>query len=277
MSNAWSSFLDSPTYRTDYILTPSKMYPFSNDFSSFPHTTLPALPSSRSPSPNFFESMKDLMPAPLRSKTRSPILRSRTTDGERKPKPTPEVGTGAEWGYHLPRSVDDRSQARSVSPMPCRPVLEQRSRSSPQCPKSPPPRYLRIPREDTTKEPVGEDISPRKRIYEPYRQPAKQTREPIHSPRALKSPRRLTLQAPGRQPRRYIPSMIDYLTMEQLEDVWQMQDIYKGTVDVPAKPATPIWQIEDDMDPRSPLIELVHPAFRNEPHSFHNSFSRPVA
>ena len=276
MSNAWSSFLDSPTYRTDYILTPSKMYLFPNDFSSSPHTTLPALPSSRSPSPSIFESMKDLMPAPLRSKTRSPILRSRTADGERKHKPTPEVGAGAEWGYRLPRRVDDLPQARSVSPMPCRPSLEQRSRSSPQRVGSPPPRYLRIPREDITEEQV-EETPPTRQIYAPYRQPAQQVREPIHSPRALQSPKRRRLQASGRQPRRYIPSMIDYLTMEQLEDVWQMQDIYKGTVDVPAKPATPVWRMEDDMDPRSPLIEMVHPAFRNEPHSFHNSFSRPVA
>lgn len=252
------------------------MYLFPNDSNSSPHTTLPALPASRSPSPTFFESMKDLMPAPLRSKTRSPILRSRTADGEKKPKPTQEVGARAEWDSYQPRRVDDRRQARSVSPMPCRPALEQRSRSSPQRTRSPRARYLRIPREDMAEEHI-EETPPARQSYELYRQPAQLIREPIHSPQTLHSPKRQRLQASGRQPRRYIPSMIDYLTMEQLEDVWQMQDIYKGTVDVPAKPPTPMWQIEDDMDPRSPLIELVHPAFRHEPPSTHNSFSRPAA
>ena len=38
-----------------------------------------------------------------------------------------------------------------------------------------------------------------------------------------------------RKRRENIPSMIDYLTMSQLENVWQKQDTYKGVVDVPQR------------------------------------------
>ncbi|MCJ1225329.1 hypothetical protein MMC12_001978 [Toensbergia leucococca] len=35
--------------------------------------------------------------------------------------------------------------------------------------------------------------------------------------------------------REQIPSMIDYLTLEQLENVWRKQDTYKGCVEIPQK------------------------------------------
>ena len=64
-----------------------------------------------------------------------------------------------------------------------------------------------------------------------------------------------------------LPSMTDYLTMEQLESAWQMQDTYKlGSVELiskPQTPKTPLWKIDELVDPRSPLA-LVHPAFRNQ-------------
>ena len=38
-----------------------------------------------------------------------------------------------------------------------------------------------------------------------------------------------------RERRENIPSMIDYLTLSQLENVWQRQDTYKGCVDAPQR------------------------------------------
>ena len=58
--------------------------------------------------------------------------------------------------------------------------------------------------------------------------------EPVHS------------QARSRRP--YIPSMIDYLTLEQLETMWRRQDTYKGTVDAP--------RTTDDLD----LLMSARPA-----------------
>jgi len=89
----------------------------------------------------------------------------------------------------------------------------------------------------------------------------------------MRSQIRLGGLAPGvssGRSRRHVPSMLDYLSLEQLEDLWELQDLYLGPVDVPQKPGSPMWRTGED-DPRSP----IHPAFR--PHySIHNSFARPV-
>lgn len=55
-------------------------------------------------------------------------------------------------------------------------------------------------------------------------------------PLANSEPR--SLRSPGqkrRKRREPIPSMIDYLTLSQLEKVWQRQDTYKGCVDTPQR------------------------------------------
>ena len=246
-----------------------------------PLKELPASSISRSPSPNFLESMKDLVPAPLRKKTRSPLQISRpfTADGGNRLQPTLEV---AELNASPPQRISDPRQTRSVSPMPQGPPPELST-------QSPQPRWNYMPREFLTAEQV-ENLPPTScRVYEPFR-PAiksrkapsrKSSRDALRSPRALRSPIRPgSKPSSSRQPRKHIPSMIDYLTMEQLENEWRRQDRYKGTVDVPTKPATPRpssprWRFEEHLDPRSPL--LIHPAFRHVEPPFHNSFSRSMA
>ncbi len=53
---------------------------------------------------------------------------------------------------------------------------------------------------------------------------------PINEPRSSRS------SAQKRRKRReQIPSMIDYLTLSQLENVWQRQDTYEGVVDAPQR------------------------------------------
>jgi len=59
-------------------------------------------------------------------------------------------------------------------------------------------------------------------------------RQPItlanNEPRSLRSPGQKQ-----RNRREHIPSMIDYLTLSQLENVWQRQDTYKGCVHAPQR------------------------------------------
>ena len=253
-----------------------------NNLSAPPRVIL-ASSLSRSPSPNFLESMKDLVPAPLRKKTRSPIQISRpfTADEGNRLQPTLEVGGTADWNAYPPQKLPDPRQARSLSPMP-RGLIPELP------PQSPPIRYKTVPREYLTTQQVENLPSSSRRAYEPYRIAVKSyknptrnnSREALRSPRTLRSPIRLGSKASGRQSRKHIPSMIDYLTMEQLEREWQRQDRYKGTVDGPTKPGTPQpsspkWRFEEHLDPRSPL--LIHPAFRHLEPPFHNSFSRPTA
>ena len=234
------------------------------------HTTLPAPPFDRSPSPGYLSSMKDLVPAPLRSKTQSPIPRPRTTDGGRSVQPVQEIGPRGKWNAFPVQRLEGPDRSRSVSPMPSTRLPETL-----RIPTPPPKDPLRQ-RDYLTAEQVENLPSSQRAYQQPNRvhQPSTKTaKDAILSPRAVRSPVRPGPRTPGRLPRRQIPSMIDYLTMEQLEDIWQIQDQYKGTVDVPAKLASPVWLIQEDEDPRSPGI---HPAFRNRPHPFHNSFASPA-
>ena len=52
----------------------------------------------------------------------------------------------------------------------------------------------------------------------------------------------------ARRKRQHVPSMIDYLTLEQLETVWRGQDTYKGTVDAP--------RTTDDLDFLAPSLTV---------------------
>ncbi|MCJ1336995.1 hypothetical protein MMC09_002273 [Bachmanniomyces sp. S44760] len=101
---------------------------------------------------------------------------------------------------------------------------------------------------------------------------------------------------PVRQSRQHVPSMYDYLTMEQLEGVWDRQDSSTtlGSVDAPIKPASPM-RHSSPATPRSALkvppaltakaaeddhLSLqYHPAFRNiaKSNPFHNSFAPKAA
>lgn len=68
-------------------------------------------------------------------------------------------------------------------------------------------------------------------IEESYTAPHRQA-----IPHANNEPR--SLRSPGqrrRNRREHVPSMIDYLTLSQLENVWQRQDTYKGCVDAPQR------------------------------------------
>ena len=81
---------------------------------------------------------------------------------------------------------------------------------------------------------------------------------------------------PKRQPRKHIPSMVgDYLSLDELEDLWQSQDMYLGTVCAPvvSKPKKLLFTLPEG--PRSP-ITAIHPAFRNDSpadNTHHNSFA----
>ncbi|MCJ1318030.1 hypothetical protein MMC15_003357 [Xylographa vitiligo] len=236
-----------------------------------PHTRLPAI--NRSPSPTFLESMKDLVPTPLRQK-RSQFLRSRSSDEASRTQPIQMASPRSGWDYDSQSRTPDRLQSRSVSPIPAsRSPLLVRARSPRQRYLHVPPEYLttrqtRSPSATATKKmklPIAESMSPRTRPH-----------EPVRSPSGTRSQIKLNITAPpSRHPRKYVPSMIDYLSLEQLEDIWESQDLYKGPVNVPVKVGSPIWRIDED-DPRSPLHpEAIHPAFR--PHmSIHNSYAREI-
>ena len=249
--------------------------PFDLDSLPPPRTRLPAI--KRSPSPNLLDSMKDLVPAPLRSKSRSPILRPRTSNESNRTQPIQVLGARAGWDSNLPKRTEDEQQACSVSPRPTHrapapaPGLARTGNTSPR------QRYLHVPPEYLHVQRVNEvtgSTGHRPELPKANTTPSpRSTREPKRSPLAMRSQVRLGGLAPGvpsGRSRRHVPSMVDYLSLEQLENLWESQDLYQGPVDVPQKPGSPIWRIGED-DPRSP----IHPAFR--PHySIHNSFARPV-
>ncbi|MCJ1292024.1 hypothetical protein MMC34_003574 [Xylographa carneopallida] len=236
-----------------------------------PHTRLPAI--NRSPSPTFLESMKDLVPTPLRQK-RSQFLRSRSSEEASRTQAAQMVRSRIGWDYDGQSPKPDRLQSRSVSPIPAsRSPVPVRARSPRQRYLHVPPEYLtsrqtRSPSATATKDislPIAESMSLRTRPY-----------ETLPSPSGMRSQIKLNITAPpSRLPRKYVPSMIDYLSLEQLEDIWESQDLYKGPVNAPVKVGSPIWRIDED-DPRSPLHpEAIHPAFR--PHmSIHNSYAREI-
>ena len=248
--------------------------PFDMEPSLRPHTRLPAI--NKSPSPNFLDSMKDLVPAPLR-RSRSPLLGSRSSDERNRAQPIEMVGARAGWDCYPSGRVQDLRQARSVSPRPTYKALTPAPLREPS-PRSPRQKYLLVPPEySTTGQVKGLPISANKRPLLPSSKSTwtKDTyRETLRSPSGARIQIKPGVRAPGvpatRQPRRYVPSMIDYLSLEQLENLWESQDLYKGTIDVPQKPTSPLWRLSED-DPRSP----IHPAFRPN-FSTQNSFASVV-
>lgn len=62
-----------------------------------------------------------------------------------------------------------------------------------------------------------------------------------------------------RKKRRPVPSMVDYLTLGQLETVWRSQDTYKGTVDAP--------RTTDDLDMLVPPLFVEAESMPPQPHS----------
>lgn len=83
--------------------------------------------------------------------------------------------------------------------------------------------------------------------------------------------------------REHVPSMIDYLTLAQLENVWHKQDSYRGSVTTPQTAPNPeIQQMQKRLDgwapqsTRDPHPMDVHPALRARSPSFDDSaWSRP--
>ena len=79
------------------------------------------------------------------------------------------------------------------------------------------------------------------------------------------------LAVPRRRQPACVPSMAEYLSLEQLENMWHSQDRFAGPVGAPAgplaagagKPASPRYRVAA-ADPRSPILP-IHPAFREGP------------
>ena len=258
-----------PRIKTDTITNMS--LPFDMEPPLRPHTRLPAI--NRSPSPNFLDSMKDLVPAPLR-KSRSPLLRSRASDEGNRTQPIDMVGARAGWDCYPSGRIQDSRQARSVSPQPTYRALTPAPVREPR----PQQKYLHVPPEYLAAEQVrNPPVSTNRRPYLPSSKTSSlrnNLREPLRSPSGARIQIKPGVRAPGvpgtGQSRRYVPSMVDYLSLEQLENLWQSQDLYKGPIDVPQKPASPLWRLSED-DPRSP----IHPAFRPN-FSTQNSFASAV-
>ncbi|KAI4154728.1 MAG: hypothetical protein LQ340_001486 [Diploschistes diacapsis] len=78
---------------------------------------------------------------------------------------------------------------------------------------------------------------------------------------------------PAQKPREHVPSMVEYLSLEQLESLWQSQDMYVGTVIAPQKLASPV-MLRIVEPPISPIMS-VHPAFRDDPQNDPN-YNRPA-
>ena len=243
----------------------------------------------RSPSPTFLGSMKDLVPAPLR-RSRSPMPAK--SDEKRRTPPITMLGARTEWGSYPPSKLQELPPVRSLSPLPSDLPAHIRGRTpSPGRRRTPPPqKYHYIPTEYLTAERVK--TLPVKQNQRPPLHPSKTSpvtkspREVLRGPRSLRSPSRLEpLRTTRRVPRNNVQSMADYLSLEQLETLWKSQDRYKGTVDVPQKPASPMFRIAEE-DPRSPILPAFlhelpspprpedHPAFRQQVYSIHNSYAR---
>ena len=77
-----------------------------------------------------------------------------------------------------------------------------------------------------------------------------------------------------RKRRENVPSMIDYLTLSQLENVWHRQDTYKGVVYAPQR--APQWNafisgLRSEEHLQTPHIE-DHPAYRR--YNLHDNLAR---
>ena len=71
--------------------------------------------------------------------------------------------------------------------------------------------------------------------------------------------------------RKATPSMCEYLSLDELENLWQSQDLYTGTVTAPAtKPCSPLYRMTH-IGPMPPSL-ADHPAFKSE-HRQYNSFA----
>ncbi|KAI4250156.1 MAG: hypothetical protein L6R40_000328 [Gallowayella cf. fulva] len=87
----------------------------------------------------------------------------------------------------------------------------------------------------------------------------------------------------GQRSREQIPSMIDYLTLAQLENVWYKQDSYKGTVSAPQPTPSPeVERMQQSQQRNRDLLNApsldAHPAIRARGASFDEStWSRPPA
>lgn len=135
---------------------------------------------------------------------------------------------------------------------------------------SPRPQQSRVPSVSDIAGPRMSSDSSSRKVFGPA-EPRNMTMPALAVPAIKES---TSLPVPGRNPRKHVPSMMEYMSLEQLENLWEAQDLYKGNIDVPQKPRSPVWRL-DAVDPRSPL-HPVHPAFRDEPFSFHNSFAAGV-
>ena len=241
---------------------------------------------------------------PVDSKTSSPDVRNRrriSPESVNQFNQKPQVPRSA-WASRPGGRAMDRAATRSLSPVPADRQTEiPRSRTP-----NPPPvsRYNYVPREYTRSPPKltlnippSHRPTPQPRQLPPTRNaqdsprgrsdsseevtfgagPASQQNSsllPRHRPggqlNAL-APLHSRLQA-ARRPRKHVPSMVDYPSLEQLESMWENQDRYVGTVFIaPQKPASPIWRIIQE-PPRSSDLP-VHPAFRDDPENdpnYHN-------
>ena len=63
--------------------------------------------------------------------------------------------------------------------------------------------------------------------------------------------------------RKEVVSMCEYLSLDELESLWQTQDLYSGLINAPAKPCTPLYGMAP-VGPLSPPSLADHPALRNE-------------
>lgn len=87
----------------------------------------------------------------------------------------------------------------------------------------------------------------------------------------------------GRRSRERVPSMVDYLTLAQLENVWHKQDSYRGCVSIPeTAPSPEIQQMQQQLINRraggspEPRFMDIHPALRaKSPPLDDSAWSRP--
>ena len=225
-----------------------------------------------------------------------------STHPRRKMSPEQDfVGARSAWANRPHGHAMDRDAARSRSPVPAdKQTFTLRSRT-PSNPSRPPPvpRYHYIPREYHSPPKLRLQIPPSQRPVPapPSHRPSTKNaldllttrltstegprpeadiaaqqssqlslRTHRSAPRTAQAnlvPRPLNVRSsPARQSREHIDSMVDYLSMEQLESLWQSQDMYLGTVIAPQPTSPPAWRIPDGS--RTPITS-VHPAFRNDP------------
>ena len=194
----------------------------------------------------------------------------------------------------------DRDAARSRSPVPLekqqpatrsrapsRPVASSRYHYIPREYHSPPKLTLEIPPSHRPIPPQPRQLPPSRNAQNSFRGRSDSDEGPNRAGSVAQQSSQLRGQSTSlaplmpkplhvrsvaqRQPRKQVESMVEYLSLEQLENMWRSQDMYLGTVVAPQKPTSPMFRIEED--PRSPILP-VHPAFRNDPENDPNYNSR---